>query len=190
MFVVRHALLYATCSTRIPHVTRLFCRVCLFCICTCACLLVPICMDICMGICTYACVYECMCVCVHVCLSICMSVCLYVCTSVYLNKHQQMYASAPGFQPQCVFASTPKTVSLLAKGGSLSVPAIGVGCWSWGDDKGVWGFGDYDKTLTQSSIASAFNSSLQVRERERECGCWCGCLRMYVSVCARAHSEC
>ena len=53
------------------------------------------------------------------------------------------------------------TASLLTKHGVLDVPAIGVGCWSWGDDKGVWGWQAYDKQLTTSSIAGAFNTSVK-----------------------------
>ena len=40
-----------------------------------------------------------------------------------------------------------------------------VGCWSWGDDKGVWGWMEYDKNLTKSSIADAFNTSVQANLR-------------------------
>lgn len=53
------------------------------------------------------------------------------------------------------------TVTLLAKSGGIGMPAIGVGCWSWGDDKGVWGWNAYDRSLSTSSIAGAFHSSLQ-----------------------------
>lgn len=85
----------------------------------------------------------------------------------FQQQPRQVYAQVQPMQQQqqqthpIAASSQKKTVMLQAKGGSLSVPAIGVGCWSWGDDKGVWGFQDYDRSLTQSSIQAAFNSSLQ-----------------------------
>ena len=53
------------------------------------------------------------------------------------------------------------TITLQSKSGAIRLLALGVGCWSWGDDKGVWGWNAYDTSLTKSSIAEAFNSSLQ-----------------------------
>ena len=36
---------------------------------------------------------------------------------------------------------------------------IGVGCWAWGD-KSTWGMGGYDSTLTEATIAEAFEASI------------------------------
>lgn len=36
---------------------------------------------------------------------------------------------------------------------------LGVGCWAWGDAS-TWGMGSYDSTLTEASIAEAFEASL------------------------------
>ena len=36
---------------------------------------------------------------------------------------------------------------------------LGVGCWAWGDSA-VWGMGGYDTSLTEASIAEAFDASL------------------------------
>lgn len=36
---------------------------------------------------------------------------------------------------------------------------IGVGCWAWGD-KSTWGMGGYDATLTEATIAEAFEASI------------------------------
>jgi aryl-alcohol dehydrogenase-like predicted oxidoreductase len=51
-------------------------------------------------------------------------------------------------------------VALRTKDGTMMIPLMGVGCWSWGDDKGVWGWGDYDRSLTKKSISAAFETSL------------------------------
>ncbi|MBL8775925.1 MAG: aldo/keto reductase [Acidimicrobiales bacterium] len=37
---------------------------------------------------------------------------------------------------------------------------IGVGCWAWGD-KSTWGMGGYDSTLTEATIAEAFEASVE-----------------------------
>lgn len=54
---------------------------------------------------------------------------------------------------------------LASRDGPIAVPGLGVGCWSWGDDKGVWGWNNYDKQLTINSIAEAFNSSVDAGMR-------------------------
>lgn len=36
---------------------------------------------------------------------------------------------------------------------------IGVGCWAWGD-KSTWGMGGYDSTLSEATIAEAFEASI------------------------------
>ena len=52
-------------------------------------------------------------------------------------------------------------VELAARDGPLVVPGgVGIGCWAWGDDKGVWGWNAYDKSLTMDSISAAFNTSV------------------------------
>ncbi|MCB0976333.1 MAG: aldo/keto reductase [Acidimicrobiales bacterium] len=43
--------------------------------------------------------------------------------------------------------------------GEISVPDIGVGTWAWGD-RGVWGMGGYDSTLTEATIAEAWEASI------------------------------
>ena len=37
---------------------------------------------------------------------------------------------------------------------------IGVGCWAWGD-KSTWGMGGYDSTLTEATIAEAWEASVE-----------------------------
>mmetsp|Transcript_85693 Transcript_85693/g.243009 ORF Transcript_85693/g.243009 Transcript_85693/m.243009 type:complete len:336 (+) Transcript_85693:62-1069(+) len=58
---------------------------------------------------------------------------------------------------------------VLAGDGSVSTPPLTVGCWAWGDDKGVWGwdhtkadpsYDAYDKELSEASIAAAFWGAL------------------------------
>lgn len=34
------------------------------------------------------------------------------------------------------------------------------GCWAWGDKTGVWGYGGYDKSLSDETIAEAFKASI------------------------------
>ena len=81
----------------------------------------------------------------------------------------QQVVLAGGAGPGPVNATQPSMPSnvaaLAARGGAIQVPVIGVGCWSWGDDKGVWGWQNYDKSLTKQSISGAFNASLQGRLR-------------------------
>lgn len=56
-------------------------------------------------------------------------------------------------------------LQLAARDGPISVPALGLGCWSWGDDKGVWGWDAYDKTLTRASIEKAFITAVDAGVR-------------------------
>jgi aryl-alcohol dehydrogenase-like predicted oxidoreductase len=44
-------------------------------------------------------------------------------------------------------------------GTDLSVPPLGVGTWAWGD-KGTWGMGGYDGSLTEQSIREAWDASI------------------------------
>jgi len=54
-----------------------------------------------------------------------------------------------------------RDVELAARDGPLIVPGgLGIGCWAWGDDKGVWGWNAYDKGLTMDSIAAAFSTAV------------------------------
>jgi aryl-alcohol dehydrogenase-like predicted oxidoreductase len=41
----------------------------------------------------------------------------------------------------------------------LTIPPMGVGTWAWGD-RGTWGMGGYDTTLTKQTITEAFESSV------------------------------
>ena len=43
--------------------------------------------------------------------------------------------------------------------GGLTVPAIGVGTWAWGD-RNVWGMGGYDAALSERTIAEAWEASI------------------------------
>jgi aryl-alcohol dehydrogenase-like predicted oxidoreductase len=45
-------------------------------------------------------------------------------------------------------------------GTDVSVPPLGVGTWAWGD-KGTWGMGGYDQSLTESSIHEAWDASIE-----------------------------
>jgi aryl-alcohol dehydrogenase-like predicted oxidoreductase len=44
-------------------------------------------------------------------------------------------------------------------GSDVSVPALGVGTWAWGD-RSTWGMGGYDSTLTRDSIRDAWDASI------------------------------
>lgn len=43
--------------------------------------------------------------------------------------------------------------------GGPTIPALGVGTWAWGD-RSVWGMGGYDAALTESTIAEAWEASI------------------------------
>ncbi len=58
-------------------------------------------------------------------------------------------------------APPPQASDRIALAGSdVSVPPLGVGTWAWGD-KGTWGMGGYDQTLTESSIHDAWEASIE-----------------------------
>jgi aryl-alcohol dehydrogenase-like predicted oxidoreductase len=42
---------------------------------------------------------------------------------------------------------------------SLAIPPLGVGTWAWGD-KGTWGMGGYDQSLTEATIRQAWEASI------------------------------
>lgn len=44
-------------------------------------------------------------------------------------------------------------------GCDTAVAPLGVGTWAWGD-RGVWGMGSYDESLTEASIAEAWEASI------------------------------
>ena len=45
-------------------------------------------------------------------------------------------------------------------GSDVSIPPLGVGTWAWGD-KGTWGMGGYDQSLTESTIRDAWEASIE-----------------------------
>ena len=49
---------------------------------------------------------------------------------------------------------------ILLAGSDVSIPPLGVGTWAWGD-KGTWGMGGYDPSLTESSIREAWEASIE-----------------------------
>ncbi len=44
-------------------------------------------------------------------------------------------------------------------GSEISIPALGVGTWAWGD-RSTWGMGGYDTALTNDTIREAWNASI------------------------------
>jgi aryl-alcohol dehydrogenase-like predicted oxidoreductase len=44
-------------------------------------------------------------------------------------------------------------------GSNVSIPALGVGTWAWGD-RSTWGMGGYDAGLTRDTIAEAWTASI------------------------------
>jgi aryl-alcohol dehydrogenase-like predicted oxidoreductase len=56
---------------------------------------------------------------------------------------------------------SPQANDRIALAGSeVAVPPLGVGTWAWGD-KGTWGMGGYDPTLTESTIRDAWEASIE-----------------------------
>ena len=49
---------------------------------------------------------------------------------------------------------------ILLAGSDVSIPPLGVGTWAWGD-KGTWGMGGYDQSLTEASIREAWEASIE-----------------------------
>jgi aryl-alcohol dehydrogenase-like predicted oxidoreductase len=45
-------------------------------------------------------------------------------------------------------------------GSDVRIPPLGVGTWAWGD-KGTWGMGGYDTSLTEDSVADAWDACLE-----------------------------
>ena len=44
-------------------------------------------------------------------------------------------------------------------GTGVTIPPLGVGTWAWGD-KGTWGMGGYDTSLTEESVAEAWDACI------------------------------
>lgn len=44
-------------------------------------------------------------------------------------------------------------------GSEVRLPAMGVGCWAWGD-KATWGMGGYDADLSEATISEAWDASV------------------------------
>ena len=58
-------------------------------------------------------------------------------------------------------APPPQASDRIALAGSeVAIPPLGVGTWAWGD-KGTWGMGGYDQSLTESSIRGAWEASIE-----------------------------
>ncbi len=45
-------------------------------------------------------------------------------------------------------------------GTGVTIPPLGVGTWAWGD-KGTWGMGGYDTSLTEDSVAEAWDACIE-----------------------------
>ncbi len=57
-------------------------------------------------------------------------------------------------------AGAPRASDRITLAGSeVQIPPLGVGTWAWGD-KGTWGMGGYDSTLTESTIREAWEASI------------------------------
>lgn len=57
--------------------------------------------------------------------------------------------------------AAPQATDRIALAGSdVAIPPLGVGTWAWGD-KGVWGMGGYDQSLTESTIRDAWEASIE-----------------------------
>ncbi len=58
-------------------------------------------------------------------------------------------------------AAPPQASDRIALAGSdVSIPPLGVGTWAWGD-KGTWGMGGYDTSLTEESVAEAWDACIE-----------------------------
>jgi aryl-alcohol dehydrogenase-like predicted oxidoreductase len=58
-------------------------------------------------------------------------------------------------------AAPPQATDRIVLAGSdVAIPPLGVGTWAWGD-KGVWGMGGYDQSLTESTIRDAWEASIE-----------------------------
>jgi aryl-alcohol dehydrogenase-like predicted oxidoreductase len=58
-------------------------------------------------------------------------------------------------------STVPQASDRIALAGSdVAIPPLGVGTWAWGD-KGTWGMGGYDQSLTEASIQEAWEASIE-----------------------------
>jgi aryl-alcohol dehydrogenase-like predicted oxidoreductase len=59
-------------------------------------------------------------------------------------------------------ASPPQAGDRIELAGTdVAIPPLGVGTWAWGD-KGTWGMGGYDQTLTEATIREAWEASIEL----------------------------
>jgi aryl-alcohol dehydrogenase-like predicted oxidoreductase len=57
-------------------------------------------------------------------------------------------------------ASPPQAGDRIRLAGTeIDIPPLGVGTWAWGD-KGTWGMGGYDQSLTEATIRDAWEASI------------------------------
>jgi aryl-alcohol dehydrogenase-like predicted oxidoreductase len=56
-------------------------------------------------------------------------------------------------------ASMPAEDRIALAGTDVAIPPLGVGTWAWGD-KGTWGMGGYDQSLTETTIREAWEASI------------------------------
>jgi aryl-alcohol dehydrogenase-like predicted oxidoreductase len=57
--------------------------------------------------------------------------------------------------------AAPQASDRIALAGSdVAIPPLGVGTWAWGD-RGTWGMGGYDQSLTEASIREAWEASIE-----------------------------
>ena len=56
-------------------------------------------------------------------------------------------------------APSPQVTFPTASGDPVRTPPLGVGTWAWGD-RATWGMGGYDTSLTETTIAEAWEASL------------------------------
>ena len=64
-------------------------------------------------------------------------------------------------EPSVTDVAPPQASDRIALAGSdVTIPPLGVGTWAWGD-KGTWGMGGYDQSLTEESIRDAWEASIE-----------------------------
>ncbi len=58
-------------------------------------------------------------------------------------------------------AAPPQATDRISLAGTdVTIPPLGVGTWAWGD-KGTWGMGGYDTSLTEESVAEAWDACIE-----------------------------
>ena len=58
-------------------------------------------------------------------------------------------------------AASPQATDRISLAGTdVTIPPLGVGTWAWGD-KGTWGMGGYDTSLTEESVAEAWDACIE-----------------------------